>query len=113
MSQDWSVLFRKQLARLREAKGLSQVELSEMIGAGQQYVGHVETGRIETPPLKKMKKLANALNVSVGDLFFVDGLDDNPEVLRSRIHALAASEDVNQLRKFYRLMLVSLEKKSK
>jgi transcriptional regulator with XRE-family HTH domain len=113
MSQDLGTLFRKQLARLRDSKGLSQVELSEKIGAGQQYVGHVETGRIKTPPLKKMKKLASALNVSVGDLFFIEGLDDNPEVLRSRIHALATTDDVNQLRHFYRLMLVSLEKKAK
>jgi hypothetical protein len=60
-----------------------------------------------------MKKLANALSVSVGDLFFIEGLDDNAEVLRSRIHALAEIDDVNQLRHFYRLMLVSLEKKSK
>jgi transcriptional regulator with XRE-family HTH domain len=109
MSQDWGVLFRKQLALLREAKGLSQVELSEIIGVGQQYIGHVETGRIKTPPLKKMKKLANALGVSVGDLFFIEGLDDNADILRSRIHRLAETKDVNQLRKFYRLMLVSLE----
>jgi transcriptional regulator with XRE-family HTH domain len=102
MSKDLGTLFRKQLARLRDSKGLSQVKLSEMIGAGQQYVGHVETGRIKTPPLKKMKKL-----------FFIEGLDDSAEVLRSRIHALAEIDDVNQLRHFYRLMLVSLEKKSK
>ncbi len=113
MSQDLGTLFRKQLARLRDSKGLSQVELSEKIGAGQQYVGHVETGRIKTPPLKKMKKIASALDVSVGDLFFIEGLDDSPEVLRGRIHALAATDDVSQLRQFYRLMLVSLEKKSK
>ncbi|MGH9697827.1 MAG: helix-turn-helix domain-containing protein [Candidatus Acidiferrales bacterium] len=113
MTEDLGALFRKQLATLRDSKGLSQVKLSEMIGAGQQYVGQVEIGRIKTPPLKKLKKLASALNVSVGDLFFIDGLDDNPEVLRNRIHALAATNDVNQLRKFYRLMLVSLEKKSR
>jgi transcriptional regulator with XRE-family HTH domain len=113
MTQDLGALFRKQLASLRDSKGLSQVELSEKIGAGQQYIGHLETGRIKTPPLKKLKRLANALNVSVGDLFFIEGLDDSPEVLRSRIHTLAATHDVNQLRQFYRLMLVSLEKKSK
>ena len=109
MSQDLGVLFRKQLAILREAKGLSQVELSEMIGAGQQYIGHVETGRIKTPPLKKMKTLASALGVSVGDLFFIEGLDDNADILRSRIHGLAETKDASQLRRFYRLMLVSLE----
>jgi transcriptional regulator with XRE-family HTH domain len=111
MTKDLGALFRRQLANLRDSKGLSQVKLSEMIGAGQQYVAQVEIGRIKTPPLKKLKKLASALDVSVGDLFFIEGLDDNPELLRSRIHALAETNNVNQLRKFYRLMLISLEKK--
>jgi transcriptional regulator with XRE-family HTH domain len=70
MNRDLAVLFRKQLASLREAEGLTQVKLSEMIGAGPQYVGHVETGRIKTPPWDRLKKLAKALNVSVSDLFF-------------------------------------------
>jgi transcriptional regulator with XRE-family HTH domain len=113
MSQDLGTLFRRQLARLRDSKGLSQVKLSEMIGAGQQYVGHLETGRIKTPPLKKMKKLATALNISVSDLFFIEGLDDSADILRSRIRALAEIDDVDQLRMFYRMMLVSIEKKSK
>jgi DNA-binding XRE family transcriptional regulator len=69
MSRDLGVLFRKRLAGLREAEGLTQAKLSEMIGAGPQYVGHVETGRIKTPPWERTKKLAKALNVSLSDLF--------------------------------------------
>jgi transcriptional regulator with XRE-family HTH domain len=84
--------------------------LSEMIGAGHQYIGHLETGRIKTPPWEKMKKLARALNVSVGDLFFLDGVDDSAEELRARINRLLETSDVRQLRKYYRLMLVSREK---
>jgi hypothetical protein len=60
-----------------------------------------------------MKKLANALGVSVGDLFFIEGLDDNADILRSRIHGLAETKNVAQLRTFYRLMLVSLEEKGR
>jgi len=113
MSQDLGTLFRKQLARLRNSKGFSQPRLSEMIGAGPQYIGHLETGRIKTPPLKKIRKIANALDVSVGDLFFIEGVDDSPEVLRNKIRALTEIDDVGQLRQFYRLMLVALEEKSK
>lgn len=107
MSRDLGVLFRKQLANLREAAGLTQAELSEMIGAGPQYVGHVETGRIKTPPLERMRKLAKALNVSMSDLFFFEGVDDSAELLRSKIERLAQTNDVEQLRRYYRLMLVS------
>jgi transcriptional regulator with XRE-family HTH domain len=110
MSRDLGVLFRKQLASLREAEGLTQAKLSEMIGAGPQYVGHLETGRIKTPPWGRLKKLAKALNVSMSDLFFVEGVDDSAEELRAKIQRLAQTNDVERLRRYYRLMLVSREK---
>jgi transcriptional regulator with XRE-family HTH domain len=81
-----------------------------MIGAGPQYVGHVETGRIKTPPLGRMKRLAKALNISMSDLFFLEGVDDGAEELRAKIHRLAQTNDVKQLRRYYRLMLVSRER---
>jgi transcriptional regulator with XRE-family HTH domain len=109
MSRDLGVLFRKRLASLREAQGLTQATLSEMIGAGPQYVGHVETGRIKTPPWERMSKLARALNVSISDLLFFEGVDDNAEVLRSKIQRLAQTNDVARLRMYYRLMLVCRE----
>ena len=110
MSRDLGALFRKQLATLREAEGLTQAKLSEMIGAGPQYIGHLETGRIKTPPWERMKKLAKALNVSMSDLFFFEGVDDSAEELRAKIHRLAQTNDINRLRRYYRLMLVSREK---
>ena len=109
MSRDLGVLFRKRLASLRAAQGLTQATLSEMIGAGPQYVGHVETGRIKTPPWERMNKLARALNVSISDLLFFEGVDDNAEVLRSKIQRLAQTNDVARLRMYYRLMLVCRE----
>ena len=110
MSRELGVLFRKRLASLRQAQDLTQPKLSEMIGAGHQYIGHVETGRIKMPPWDKMKKIARALNVSMSDLFLLEGVDDNVEELRTKIHRLAETNDVRQLRKYYRLMLVSREK---
>jgi transcriptional regulator with XRE-family HTH domain len=110
MSRDLGALFRKQLATLREAEGLTQAKLSEMIGAGPQYIGHLETGRIKTPPWERMKKLAKALNVSMSDLFFFEGVDDSAEELRAKIQRLAQTNDINRLRRYYRLMLVSREK---
>ena len=80
-----------------------------MIGAGPQYISHVETGRIKTPPLDKLKKLARALNVSMSDLFFLDGVDDSAEELRAKIQRLTQTDDPKRLRKYYRLMLVSHE----
>ena len=108
MSRDLGVLFRKRLALLREAQGITQPKLAERIGAGPQYISHLETGRIKTPPWDKLRKLAAELNVSVSDFFFL-GVDDNLEVLRTKIHKLAETDDVKLLRRYYRLMLVARE----
>ena len=109
MSRDWSELFRKQLARLREAQGLKQHELEERIGRGPQYVSHIETGA-HKPGFEMIFEFAEGLNVSPMELFFMAGLDDDKEVLRRRIDKLLDRCDEEQLRKLYRLLLVSLER---
>jgi len=108
MRRDWGKLFGKQLARVRKAKGLKQHELEDKIGRGPQYVSHLETGTT-TPSLDNIFQLAEALNVSPMELFFVEGLDDKKEVLRRRIELLLDRCDEKQLRKLCRLILVSLE----
>jgi transcriptional regulator with XRE-family HTH domain len=109
MNIDVSKLFRDRLRTLREAKGLNQSELEEKIGKETNYISRVETGRIDTPPIDVMGKIAEALGVPLNELFFFEGLDDDDEVLREKIQLLLKSSGTRQLRKFYRLMLVSLE----
>jgi transcriptional regulator with XRE-family HTH domain len=109
-------LFRERLALLRKAKGLTQQELQRRIGKLETeagYISRVETGGIETPPFEVIDRIARELDVEVVELFFGEGLDQNAEQLRKTISALLASQDVAQLRKIYRLILVSLEKYSK
>jgi transcriptional regulator with XRE-family HTH domain len=109
MSSDDAKLFRERLRMLRESKALTQSQLEEKIGRERNYITRVETGRIDTPPLDGISKIAKGLDVSMSDLFFLDGIDDNAEMLRGRINALVQTSDVKQLRKYYRLMLVSRE----
>lgn len=49
------------IARIKA--GLTQVELAERIGASKVDVSRYETGRIK-PPIIKLCKIADALNVS-------------------------------------------------
>ena len=109
-------LFRERLALLRKAKGLTQQELERRIGKLETeagYISRVETGGIETPPFEVIDKIANELDVEVVELFFGEGLDADAEQLRESISELLASQDAAQLRKIYRLILVSFEKYSK
>ena len=94
---------------LREAKGLNQAQLEEKIGKETNYITRVETGRIDTPPLDVIARIAHELDVSMSDLFFFEGLDDSAELLRAKIHRLVQTNDVKRLRKYYRLLLVSRE----
>jgi transcriptional regulator with XRE-family HTH domain len=109
MSSDDAKPFREHLRMLREAKGLSQTQLEERIGKEANYITRVETGRIDTPPLDVIARIAYELDVSVSDLFFFEGVDDSAEVLRAKIHRLIETDDVKRLRKYYRLLLVSDE----
>lgn len=94
---------------LREAKGLSQSQLEERIGKEENYITRVETGRIDTPPIDLTARIARALDVSMSDLYFFEGVDDNAETLRAKIQRLIQTDDLKLLRKYYRLLLVSHE----
>ena len=108
--------FRERLVLLRKAKGLTQQELEKRIGKLETeagYISRVETGGIETPPFEVIDRIAHELDVEAVELFFGEGLDENAEQLRESISRVLASQDGAQLRKIYRLILVSLEKYSK
>ena|ERR1700722_1461202 len=102
-------LFRERVAFLRDKKGLTQEQLSAKLGMASNYIMRVETGRIKTPPLGIMSKIAKILDLSLSDLFFFQGNDWSAEQLRSRILRLLETDDVRTLRKYYRLLLVATE----
>ena len=109
MNSDEARLFREHLRILREAKGLSQSQLEEQIGKEDNYITRVETGRIDTPPIDITAKIARALGVSLSDLYFFEGVTDNPEELRSKISELIRTDNPKKLHKYYRLLLVASE----
>ena len=109
MIPDEARRFREHLRMVRESKGLSQSQVEEKIGSQDNYITRVETGRIDTPPIEMTAKIARALGVSLSDLYFFEGIDDNPNVLRAKIDELLRTEDPKLLRKYYRLLLVVSE----
>jgi transcriptional regulator with XRE-family HTH domain len=101
--------FRARLVLLRNAKGLKQEQLSEKIGKAHNYVSRVETGRIKTVPYDVLAKLALALDITLDDLLFVEGLTESSEEIKLRIHRWLDSSDNRKVRKFYRLLLTVVE----
>jgi len=58
----------KNVKRLREAKGLSQEKLARLADVANNTLIKMETGENKNPTLETLKKVANALEVSVDDL---------------------------------------------
>ena len=58
------------LRELREAKGLTQAQLADLIGVSRKTVNTVENG-VFVPSTVVALKLAKALGSSVEELFFI------------------------------------------
>lgn len=56
------------IARIRSIRDLSQAELGEMVGVKQPHISRIERGD-EGPPLALFRSIADALGVTLCDLF--------------------------------------------
>jgi transcriptional regulator with XRE-family HTH domain len=56
------------LKRLRETKGLSQLQLAKRADVAQAYISEMEAGDKRNPGLETLRKLAKALGVPVTEL---------------------------------------------
>jgi len=91
-------LIREHIARIRKLRGYTQAKLSEAIGKGQKYIGRLETGEIDTPPLDVLAEIADILECPFSSVFFTDGFGDTADELRKKIQKLVeATEDLQTL----------------
>ena len=60
--------FGKHLKRLREARGLSQEQLAELVGLEYQTISRIETGYYFTS-FDNLQKISKALGLTIKDLF--------------------------------------------
>lgn len=63
---DFDVL-GKRIATCRNTKGLTQDQLSELIGVSSGFIGQIERGEAKTP-LDRIPQIAKALGVEESDL---------------------------------------------
>jgi transcriptional regulator with XRE-family HTH domain len=69
-----SVGLAENIRKVRKKRGWSQSELGEIIGSHLSHINRIETGKHD-PSLGVLKKIANALNVSID--FLVNGTEDD------------------------------------
>lgn len=83
--------------RLRDDRGLTQVDLAYLTGMSTGYIGMLENGARKNPGTRMVAKLASALNVTVADFRAAAGLDDEdtPPVAVSPEAAIMSDPDLD------------------
>ena len=70
-----SEIFGANIQRKRKQLGLTQEELSERLGVGQQSLSRIERGTM-APKFERLPDIANAIHCPVSELFFEQGRAD-------------------------------------
>jgi len=65
---DKKEIFMKNLKKFRKLKGLSQRDLAEKCNLTKRIISCYETKAVN-PPIDKLEKIANALEIPISDLF--------------------------------------------
>lgn len=57
------------IRKIREEKGMKQIDLAQTIGISVGYLCHLENGTRDNPSMRTMVKIAKALNRSIEEIF--------------------------------------------
>ncbi len=93
-------VFGKRIKELRERKKLTQERLAEKVGLDLQTISRIETGYYFTS-FENLEKLANALDVTMADLFNFGHLKTKEELIKEINTELSTSseKDVQRIHK--------------
>ena len=64
-------MYKNQVKKVREEKGMTLVKLSEISGVSVGYLCHLEKGSRKNPSIEIMEKISKALNKSITEIFFI------------------------------------------
>ncbi len=93
----------QRIKELRESKNISQLKLAEELNMEASNLSKIERG-IQIPKEESLIKLANALNVSIKDLFDYDHFIDKEELI-NKINLMLKSVDTKTLQKYYKILM--------
>ena len=93
----------QRIKELRERKNISQLKFAEELNMEASNLSKIERG-IQIPKEESLIKIANALNVSIKDLFDYDHFIDKDELL-NKINFILKSTDTKILQKYYKILM--------
>ncbi len=98
-----TVLIGRRLKSLRKAKRLTQDQLGESASLSSKYLSRIELG-LENPTLDVFIRLANALDVSLSEIFRVDHEEHDSDKLRALLNALTKNADEKSMKTVVKLV---------
>lgn len=95
-------LLGQRIKEVRIKRGLSQQKLSEIINIDQRNLSNIECGN--TFPAKSLIQIANALNVTLSELFDFEHLSINTQEMKKYIIDNINMLNEEEIKIIYRLM---------
>ncbi|MBQ8664354.1 MAG: helix-turn-helix transcriptional regulator [Mailhella sp.] len=94
-----SEIFGSNVQRKRKQLGLTQEELSELLGVGQQSLSRIERGTM-APKFERLPDIARVLHCPVSELFIEEGRPDLDctSMVTDILHELSSRERETVLR---------------
>ena len=96
---DLAIIFGKNIQRKRTQLGLTQDELAERLGIGQQSLSRIERGTM-APKFERLQDIASVLHCPVSELFVDDATKDTDteSIIRDILHGLNHNERISILK---------------
>jgi len=85
-------LVGKRIKELRKRKKLTQEQLAEMLDLSQNAMSYIETGE-NFLSAETLQKLLTALDISIEDLFHIEHLQPDSDLLKEIIYILNQRPD--------------------
>jgi len=95
-------LLGQRIRELRKNKGLSQDQLSEIIGIDPKHLSRIEVGK-SFPYMETLEAIAGALDVEIKDLFEFHHLSKEAATIEE-INKLLQGASEDQIRKVYKFI---------
>ena len=97
-------LLGQRIKELRNKRGLSQQQLAEIVNIDQRNLSNIECG--VTFPTRSLSQIANALNVTLPELFDFDYLPQDENSMKNYIVSRLENLDSENITTLYRLVKI-------
>ena len=94
----------KKIREARMAKGLTQVELGELLGVQKSAIAKYENGRVVNIKRSTLKKISDILGIRPSELIFEGEVQKRPEAIAERHVEMIMDEDFNELFEDFKLL---------